>query len=744
MTHVFISYARADGREFAEALQQALLSDDIPVWRDQRDLNPHQDFSAEIERAIEQASHVVVCLTPSIANRQESFVRREIVYSLGCRIPMTPVLLPGFPVERVPVLINHLTWLSFRRPDDHSQLDFRRGYQQLHSRLTAVPSVRVERVESDLEERLRDLYRRIVAYLDQTVFSLVAVRAQSSPAAVQGAAVVRRALPMTFFAAALPVHKEPPQPPSRIFDTIDEAFTQARGQLLLLGEPGAGKTTALMAFAREALARRLDDPREPLPLVGRVADWEMAGMPALPNWLAESVGYPTDVVLQAFEQGRALLLLDGLDELSGAIDAHSKSPRERFIGALEDCLDGNQVVISCRVRDYHDIGRKLSLRGAVTLSPLDDDRLRGYLLDQPRLHAAVMRDSKLRELVRTPLLLALLTFAFESLDSASLPDPDVLQQVDLGSAELRDHIFAQYVRRSFEHESLRVNAALEFSLDRTYELLGKAALLKNIGFVPLEDILATLLGPAADRLIEQSIRLHLLIRDERQTLRFVHLLVRDHFGFPVARAALSGFSSSDEAVALLGSMDDPRVGDLFLQNEVDSYGRLSLRVMETASINDARLVPPLIRWISDATEADRYGDRTMSDLARAILQDMSGDFRHQAIVEVVKVAQSASRRAKADCLRALGVLCGASAASQMIGSLGDPDPEVVEVAVLVLHHFGNADAVQPLQALALDTRRLVRPFWHYGTGPEDYVQHGSGSIGELVDAAIQAIRGRAA
>jgi hypothetical protein len=298
------------------------------------------------------------------------------------------------------------------------------------------------------------------------------------------------------------------------------------------------------------------------------------------------------------------------------------------------------------------------------------------------------------------------------------------------------------VRRSFEHESLRVNAALEFSIDRTYELLGKAAMLKNIGFVPLEDILARLVGPTADRLIEQSIRLHLLISDERQTLRFVHLLVRDHFGFPVARAALSDFSDIDEAVAFLGSMDDPRVGDLLLQHEVDSYGRLSLRVMETASINDARLVPPLIRWISDAVEAYPDGDYTMSDLVGARLQEMSGDIRHQAIAEVVKAAESGLPRVKADCLRALGVLCGASVASRMIASLADPDPEVVEVAVLVLHHFGNADAVQPLQALALDTRRLVRPFWNYGTGPQDYVQHGHGSIGELVDAAIRAIRGR--
>ena len=76
----------------------------------------------------------------------------------------------------------------------------------------------------------------------------------------------------------------------------------------------------------------------------------------------------------------------------------------------------------------------------------------------------------------------------------------------------------------------------------------------------------------------------------------------------------------------------------------------------------------------------------------------------------------------------------------MITALADPDPEVVEVAVLALHHFGKADALQPLQALSSDTRRLVRPFWHYGTGPQEYVQHARGTIGELAGAAIRAIR----
>ena len=78
-------------------LQQALAVEGIPTWRDERDLNPYQDFSAEIEEANTSAQHVVVCLHAEHRAAQGQLrVRREIIYSQGCGVPLTPVLAPGF------------------------------------------------------------------------------------------------------------------------------------------------------------------------------------------------------------------------------------------------------------------------------------------------------------------------------------------------------------------------------------------------------------------------------------------------------------------------------------------------------------------------------------------------------------------------------------------------------------------------------------------------------------------------
>jgi hypothetical protein len=63
LPRVFISYARADGRDFAERLHDALERRGISAWYDRRDLDENQDFTAAIEDEIEAATHVVVCIT---------------------------------------------------------------------------------------------------------------------------------------------------------------------------------------------------------------------------------------------------------------------------------------------------------------------------------------------------------------------------------------------------------------------------------------------------------------------------------------------------------------------------------------------------------------------------------------------------------------------------------------------------------------------------------------------------------
>lgn len=573
---LFISYARSDGREHAERLYQELTRRGFEAWRDERDLDPYLDFSVEIEKGIRQASHVVVCLTPSINQRPESFVRREILYAQGNGKPIIPLLFPG--AEPI-VLINHLTWIPFREGEP-PRLDFEGGLRKLLDRLaTSVPLA--PRPSADpYRKYLEALYEEIVDFLDTTVFSLLSLSSQIAPqAAVEGPP---RIVPVRIVAQPLRVRERSSD--LQEFAHVSQAFAHFKGRLLLLGEPGSGKSTVLWALAREAVVARLADPEQPLPVLGQVASWDARTAPAFGDWLSG----PFDV-RAAVEEGRALLLLDGLDELGRP--ERGDDPRKRFLDRLPA---KGQILLTCRTRDFEEIRTRARLNGAVTLQPLTDEQIAAYLGDRCELLAAVEADEKLREIVRTPLLLSLLAYAYSHAGDRLAE----LRDLSASPGELRDRIFRTYVERRYEHEGNKPYAELPFSLEKMNETLGELALrdaARRTGAWSsgtLESDLRELLGEESAAFLEQTARLHLLITGGG-TSRFIHLRLRDFFGLP---AALRRLTDGDplqrlRAVDALGEIADDRAVDPLVEIVDVEGSREPLKVpfLGTDAIFDAAL-----------------------------------------------------------------------------------------------------------------------------------------------------------
>jgi hypothetical protein len=101
MAHIFISHASADD-EFVKELRVALESLHLPVWVDSRNLRGGNKLAPEIDKAIEDARHVIVVLSPNTVN--SPWVRKEITKSLevarqkeGYRV--IPLLLPGVEAQ---------------------------------------------------------------------------------------------------------------------------------------------------------------------------------------------------------------------------------------------------------------------------------------------------------------------------------------------------------------------------------------------------------------------------------------------------------------------------------------------------------------------------------------------------------------------------------------------------------------------------------------------------------------------
>ena len=102
---------------------------------------------------------------------------------------------------------------------------------------------------------------------------------------------------------------------------IHRLFDDAGGRLLILGEPGAGKTTMLLELAQTLVERALENDTGPVPVVVNLSSWAQHGG-TLREWLVDALQDDASVssgLAHTLAQGNILLLLlDGLDEVDAS------------------------------------------------------------------------------------------------------------------------------------------------------------------------------------------------------------------------------------------------------------------------------------------------------------------------------------------------------------------------------------------------------------------------------------------
>ena len=183
-------------------IRRARLQLSLNAVCDTRGIDPTQDFTAEIENAIDAATYMVACITPDV-KRDNSFVRREIGYAEAVGKPSSS--RASLRLSPPIAVVNQTRFDFFSDWDGSFQrlLDFVRQPPGEHT----FP--KSQRPNDPFRPYLETLYRQIVRYLDKTVFA--------APDADAGAAVVplsteaargavaetsAEALPRTFFEMA--------------------------------------------------------------------------------------------------------------------------------------------------------------------------------------------------------------------------------------------------------------------------------------------------------------------------------------------------------------------------------------------------------------------------------------------------------------------------------------------------------------------------------------------------------------
>jgi hypothetical protein len=106
------------------------------------------------------------------------------------------------------------------------------------------------------------------------------------------------------------------------FDKLFETYLHQIRRLLILGEPGAGKTVLLLRFALQLIKKAEQDPEFPIPVILNLASWQDKGQ-TFSHWLEQNLPYSggeygisKEFSKTLVQQNSILPLLDGFDEIA--------------------------------------------------------------------------------------------------------------------------------------------------------------------------------------------------------------------------------------------------------------------------------------------------------------------------------------------------------------------------------------------------------------------------------------------
>jgi DNA polymerase III delta prime subunit len=197
---------------------------------------------------------------------------------------------------------------------------------------------------------------------------------------------------------------------TRVLEVFDKP--EIKRQLLILGEPGSGKTTTMLELARDLLERAKGDNSQPIPVLVSLSSWKKPEV-GIFEWLVAELkakyGLRQDLGKVWIQKGKLLPLLDGLDEVETRLQRkYAEAMNAWLTGELDNKPCG--VLVCCRREEFEKIvGITLSVPGAIYLQALTPAQIEEYFLqfELQDVWQTVRDDAVLRELLAKPLFLSM-------------------------------------------------------------------------------------------------------------------------------------------------------------------------------------------------------------------------------------------------------------------------------------------------------------------------------------------------
>lgn len=231
---------------------------------------------------------------------------------------------------------------------------------------------------------------------------------------------------------------------------IIDVFEKMNRAVLILGEPGSGKTITLLELARDLITRAEADPTQPIPVVFNLSSWKDTSQP-LGDWLVFELStkyqIPKKIGRAWLEDNRILPLLDSLDEVA----LENRDVCVKAINHFGEIFGLPGRVVCCRLQEYTDLSVRLKLNGAVCLQPLSLAQVNSYLDAGGNkliaLRATLQIDEALQKLAQSPLMLSIMSLAYQGLTTDEL-----VKNLNDKAKDRRIHLFDSYIQCIFKRK----------------------------------------------------------------------------------------------------------------------------------------------------------------------------------------------------------------------------------------------------------------------------------------------------
>lgn len=380
-THVFLSYSRHNARKVLR-IRDALQKAGHNVWQDVSAIKGGDTWTDSIDDGIKRAYAMVLVLSDE--SRQSYWVKEEFHHALRKGKPIVPINIDGCEIPLGLLQLNHVMAdknLGIGLTNLVASLPSPPPPDERHPHQVPAAEAPVDPRQLELDYLNKLLLERSVY---QTVYTPMAGMGQmrkrppqkEKPQMVTGNAAITQKFKQRMAEHRRDHSLEHLETEQQPYEDILPAVEKMR-QLVILGDPGSGKTTTLWEIVGKTAEPAKQDPKAAVPVFVRLS--ELKADQTLESYIKSRLGDLATSYNQLLTNKRLLFLLDGLNELASADENARQAHVTQIKSLIEHCQQHDLIaVVTCRELDY--VGAlDMNIPEKVLITPLDPIRIRQFV-----------------------------------------------------------------------------------------------------------------------------------------------------------------------------------------------------------------------------------------------------------------------------------------------------------------------------------------------------------------------------